>query len=768
MTRLRRVPVSHLASVLVAACVYPVLLALESAVRWKPLATSTLVSWLGALVVVAWTVALFPLYSLLSVAATSLVLAAARLRWPEVQVFLSQYIVPGWRAAWALWRGAPGPLKPDEALWARALVVMLVALPLSWSVQRTAGPFWVVSACACWLLYLWFNYMDATVNWMIMLFAAFVPLLAVWRTAVLSPRSGGHHGSGGGALATSVLAVTMGVLALTSALVLPENVPPFQLDALARRVEQAFPVVAEWRGGGAGSRYTLGEAGFGASVKDLGGPVRRRTDPVAEVEVSPDAGGRLYLRSEVWATYTGRGWENKHRRLKISSLGVVDLAVLLPKEATWAYPRRDASNVTVLSVRPSSAQDSLLVLTEPFEIRQAARDVWGDAGGSLWVYGRSRETYSVLSVVNPRPGPGTRELAFRWRQAVGGQVVPDEYLYVPESVPQRVREETTKVVRGAAGPWEAATRLERYIREYSYVEDAPRAPRGRDFVEYFLFDLRQGYCAYHSTALAIMCRIAGIPSRWVTGYLSPAGAGVREVQQQHAHAWVEVYMPGSGWVILEGTPAYGVPARDQLVATITPDESSSGQTSSGRSPDAGFEEMDDGSPSQSAGLGRRGASPASVVFGVVFVALLGRAGWTACVWRRRYRRSATAAGLFETSLRLFSAVGLGKAHDETAREYLKWLEGRAPEAASALSGLAHLFEEEYYGGLTVAVGHRQKRETWLRLFRALQGSVGKACYLSRAYIWPGTSRRRISGHRVAPRGLAEGLRAAAEPGLRDD
>jgi transglutaminase-like putative cysteine protease len=767
MTRLRRVPVSHLTWALVAACVYPVLLALESAARWKPLVTSTLVSWLALLAAVAWTVALFPLYSLLSVAMTSLVLAAARLRWPEVQVFLSRYIAPGWRAAWGLWRGAPGSLKPDEALWARALVVMLVALPLSWSVQRTAGPFWVISACACWLLYLWFNYMDATVAWMIMLFAAFVPLLALWRRALLSPRTERHHGSGGGAIATSVLAVTMGILALTTALVLPENVPPFQLDALARHVEQVFPVVAEWRGGGVGSRYTLGEAGFGTSVKDLGGQIQRRTDLVAEVEVSPDAGGRLYLRSEVWATYTGRGWENKHRRLKISSLGVVDLAVLLPREATWAYPRRDASNVTVLSVRPSSAQDSLLVLTEPFEIRQTARDVWGDAGGSLSVSARSREPYSVLSVVTQRPDSGSRGLALRWRQSGSGQVVPYEYLYVPESVPQRVREETMKVVRGAAGPWEAATRLERYIREYSYVEDAPRAPRGRDFVEYFLFDLQKGYCAYHSTALAVMCRIAGIPSRWVTGYLSPAGTGIREVQQQHAHAWVEVYMPGSGWVTLEGTPAYGVPAREQRVATSTPGESSGEQTSSGtRPPDAGLEEMQP--PSGGAGPAHQGGNPAVLVSGAVLFMLLVRSGWTGYVWRRRYRRSATAAGLFEISLRLLSALGLGKAHDETAREYLKWLEKRAPEAGSALSGLAHLFEEEYYGGSRVAMGDWQKQETWLRLLRAVQASVGRARYLSRAYIWPGTSGRSIPGHREGGRGLAEGLQAAAEPGLRDD
>ncbi len=738
MARPRRISISHLAFVLVAACAYPLLLALEGTAGWKKLPATALTGMLFGLALLAWIIALFPLYSGLSIVLVSIALAVARLKWPEVQVFLARYLAPGWKAVWALFLGPLGPLKPGEAIWARALVVMFAAIPLSWSVQRTAGPFWVVSACTCWLLYLWFNYMDEAFGWLVLLFCAFVPLLAVWRSALRAHEAGQKTYLGRG-VAAPVLATGMGLLALLTALALPRNVPPFQMDWLARRVEQAFPVVAEWRGGGAGSRYTLGEAGFGTSVKDLGGPVRHRTDPVAEVDVSPDDGRRLYLRSEVWATYTGRGWENKYRRLKISSQEVVDLESLLPKEAIWAYPDRDASRLSALAVTPSSEQESLLVLTEPLEIRQPARTVWGDSGGSLWLSARSQQGYSVLSAVPRPPVAGSSEPEPGWAQpAATIPQVPYTYLYVPESLPFRVHETTLKVVTGAGGPWEAATRLERYIRGFPYVEDVPYAPRGRDFVDYFLFDLRQGYCAYHSTALAIMCRIAGIPSRWMTGYLSQEGVGVRKVLQENAHAWVEVYIQGSGWIVLEGTPAYDVPDRERQAAAAPPGEIPAGASWPGtRPPGMGLEELE---PDEPAGTGEapgaQAAHPLGLALGGVFVALLGRVGWTAFEWRRRRSAARTASSFFSTSLRLLSAGGLGKSSEETAREYLQRLKEQAPDAAAALSDLVYLFEKEYYGGLEVSLGDAARTGVWDQLTKAASGRTGRARYLLRVYIWP--------------------------------
>jgi hypothetical protein len=77
-------------------------------------------------------------------------------------------------------------------------------------------------------------------------------------------------------------------------------------------------------------------------------------------------------------------------------------------------------------------------------------------------------------------------------------------------------------------------------------------------VAYFLTRSREGYCDLFASAMAVMCRIAGVPSRLVTGYTEGAYDREREswrVTEQDAHAWPEVFLPGAGWTAFEPTPA---------------------------------------------------------------------------------------------------------------------------------------------------------------------------------------------------------------------
>jgi hypothetical protein len=56
------------------------------------------------------------------------------------------------------------------------------------------------------------------------------------------------------------------------------------------------------------------------------------------------------------------------------------------------------------------------------------------------------------------------------------------------------------------------------LREIPYTLDIPAPPEGRDVVDYFLFDLRKGYCDYYATSMAVLARAAGLPARLVAGY----------------------------------------------------------------------------------------------------------------------------------------------------------------------------------------------------------------------------------------------------------
>lgn len=92
-------------------------------------------------------------------------------------------------------------------------------------------------------------------------------------------------------------------------------------------------------------------------------------------------------------------------------------------------------------------------------------------------------------------------------------------------------------------------------------------PKGKDFVDYFLFEGKKGYCSYFATAATILFRSLNIPARYVEGYvvtdgdcLNAKNDGVNRyisIRDTNAHAWVEVYVDGTGWVPVEVTPGYG-------------------------------------------------------------------------------------------------------------------------------------------------------------------------------------------------------------------
>lgn len=95
--------------------------------------------------------------------------------------------------------------------------------------------------------------------------------------------------------------------------------------------------------------------------------------------------------------------------------------------------------------------------------------------------------------------------------------------------------------------------------ENSYTLSPGYTPEGRDFVEYFLFENHKGYCVHFASATAALLRAAGIPARYVEGYVvSQEDFDVdgewANIADSRSHAWVEIYLAAVGWVPVEATP----------------------------------------------------------------------------------------------------------------------------------------------------------------------------------------------------------------------
>jgi len=165
-----------------------------------------------------------------------------------------------------------------------------------------------------------------------------------------------------------------------------------------------------------------------------------------------------------------------------------------------------------------------------------------------------------------------------------------DYVTLPEKLPQRVKDLATRIVEDS----ESNSRIDKvwalmeYLWRYGYRTGVTETEAGTDYVDKFLFgdsltdepseEYYGGYCTGFASSLAVMCRAAGIPARYVEGYSPLAEAGESlMVDNSYSHAWVEVYFDGVGWVMFEPTThdadnLYGINTDDYKIKPDEPDE----------------------------------------------------------------------------------------------------------------------------------------------------------------------------------------------------
>ena len=134
--------------------------------------------------------------------------------------------------------------------------------------------------------------------------------------------------------------------------------------------------------------------------------------------------------------------------------------------------------------------------------------------------------------------------------------VASQFLSLPDSVPARVLALARDLTASASTPYDRALAIENYLREFPYTLEVDAPPPGRDVADYFLFDLKQGYCDYYATSMVVLARAAGLPARLVIGYANGAydfESAQYIVTENYAHSWVEIYFANIGWVEFEPT-----------------------------------------------------------------------------------------------------------------------------------------------------------------------------------------------------------------------
>ena len=166
--------------------------------------------------------------------------------------------------------------------------------------------------------------------------------------------------------------------------------------------------------------------------------------------------------------------------------------------------------------------------------------------------------YTVFSDPDPPPA--------RVLRAARGELPPGYgvYLQVPPEIGSEVRDLAMDITRGHHSDYDKAIAVEAWLRENLTYPLEMVSPGGREPLEFFLLERKKGHCEYFSSAMAILLRLAEVPTRNVNGFLGGEWNEYSDyiaVRAGDAHSWVEVYLRGVGWVTFDPTPSASV---DQL------------------------------------------------------------------------------------------------------------------------------------------------------------------------------------------------------------
>jgi hypothetical protein len=374
-------------------------------------------------------------------------------------------------------------------------------------------------------------------------------------------------------------------------------------------------------------------------------------------------GPRRYWRSGIGAEYTGQGWLDAPMETLASP----------PEDGSLPAGRAYLEQAFTFTSRHG---DVLFAVNQPVTADAGAAWLQSQPDGSRVLRGQLDE-YRVTSWAT---NVTATQLA-----AAGTDYPPEiraTYLQLPDRLPRRVIELAERVTAGAETPYAQARLLQDYLRRsYRYDPNTPPPEDGQDAVDYFLFEAQSGFCTYYASAMAVMLRAEGVPARVATGYATgewDADRGAYRVPGLAAHAWVEVYFPGYGWVEFEPTVSQE--------AIVYPDAPVMPQPAAPRSEQA---EAEPGS--------RLPLIAAAAAFGLAVWALARMATGQPLFGRRR--GGAPADLLYRAIRRRLAWAGLRAGPSTTPDEYLAAAEVQLrdrPQLVGALQRATRLYLDDRF------------------------------------------------------------------------
>lgn len=158
--------------------------------------------------------------------------------------------------------------------------------------------------------------------------------------------------------------------------------------------------------------------------------------------------------------------------------------------------------------------------------------------------------------------------------AMRGADLPDilreRLLEIPDIVTPEMRALAEELFEGLDTPEQKAASVIRYFLANHQYEIGVHIPTGEEPIEYFLREKPPAHCEFFASSAVILLRLGGVPARYVTGFVCNERNSAGDywlARSKDAHAWVEIWVDGEGWTVVEATPANGVPNEGEVRET---------------------------------------------------------------------------------------------------------------------------------------------------------------------------------------------------------
>lgn len=380
----------------------------------------------------------------------------------------------------------------------------------------------------------------------------------------------------------------------------------------------------------------------------------RQPNPVTVLRYATDSDLPVYLRVLTVSDFEGENWAPSDTE----ETSPID-APITPEGLTESVPRTTEQ----VEVSIETLRSQWLPVPYPVASLEGVGDGWlqdvqdGSIRGDTTT--RAGDEYQIQAL---RLDPDPQQLLNA--PAPSGL---DRYLSLPDDVPEIVGTTAVEVTADDTNAYDQARSLQSFFRssEFTYSEDTP-AEEGYDgdgvgVLEDFL-RVRQGYCVHFASAMAVMARELGIPSRLAIGYQPGAVVPSQDtdlttyrVMSSDLHSWPELYFEGVGWLPFEPTPSRGAPASYTLPSATSATSSSTPGAAAAPAPSATPQAS--AAPTATAPAssvageagGTAGTPSTPAVAAWILLALLLLAPWLLRIGQRAARRRAAAAGSTEAA-----------------------------------------------------------------------------------------------------------------------